>query len=75
MDTTQAALILSTDEDDRCTLLDTECVQLYEDGHLGIGTDGQSTTPSGPTDHGELVATFRPDRAGDPWDCWAGLAD
>ena len=46
---------------------ETECVHVYSDGSVAVGTDGKSTQP---TAWGDVVATYHPDRAADPWDCF-----
>ena len=46
---------------------ETECVHVHADGSVAVGTDGRSTQP---TAWGDVVATYHPDRAADPWDCF-----
>lgn len=58
------------------TLADGECAHVHADGRVTTGTDGASTHP-GDDDWGDIVATWHPSRASDPWDCFAvvGLDD
>ena len=51
---------------------ETECVHVYSDGSVAVGTDGRSTQP---TAWGNVVATYHPDRAADPWDCFEAVGD
>lgn len=43
-----------------------ECVHLYLDGSIALGTDYESTTPQEPND---IAFTYHPSISADPWDC------
>jgi len=51
-----------------------ECVHVHANGSCTTGTDGRSTAPTAGC-WGSVVATYHPDRAEDPWDCFEVPAD
>ena len=46
---------------------ETECVHVYSDGSVAVGTDGKSTVSGAPSG---VAYTYHPERAADPWDCF-----
>ena len=53
-------------------LIDGECVHVFKDGSIGHGTLFCQTNPSG-NEGDDIVYTFHPERAPDPWDCFVKI--